>query len=189
MPIYIIEHLEPKLWTWSQIEYKHIGKLVGKAQCWITNIKGTNTALQKCAKLIPKSVTTLNLSKVCVLDPEAPTLLTTVDAKTFDYFVFGGILGDHQPQKRTKKELTQHFPHRVQSRNIGKIQMSTDNAVAVVHEIVRGTSFSTLQFKDEIEIPLAKNESVIFPYRYLILNGKPLVSVELIEYLKRTQNF
>ncbi|KHO49524.1 MAG: hypothetical protein QT02_C0005G0006 [archaeon GW2011_AR9] len=189
MPIYIIEHLEPKLWEWSIIEYKHIAQLVGKSNCWITHLKTTNPKLRQQAKVIPQSVTKLGLSKVCVLDPEAPKMLTPLEAKKFDYFVFGGILGDHPAQKRTKKELTQQFPFLVESRNIGKVQMSTDNAVAVVQEIVKGAKFSELHFQDEIEIPLQKNESVLFPYRYLLREGKPLVSPELIAYLKKKNKF
>jgi len=37
--VYIIEHLEPKLFPWCMIEYKHISKTVGKSNLWFTNIK------------------------------------------------------------------------------------------------------------------------------------------------------
>src|SRR3989344_4588506 len=37
--IYIIEHLEQKLWPWCVIEYKHISKIAGKNNLWFTNIK------------------------------------------------------------------------------------------------------------------------------------------------------
>ena len=63
--------------------------------------------------------------------------------------------------------------------------MSTDNAVAVVKEIVNGKKLEQLLFQDGIEIDLKEGESVMFPYRYLLLEGKPLVSGELIAYLRR----
>lgn len=185
MAIYIIEHLEPKLWKWCTIEYKHIAQMVGKQHLWITNLKKGSKELRKYAKVITKSVTGLKLAKVCVLDPDAPKTLTPVDAKRFDYFIFGGILGNDPPQKRTGPELTTKFTYLIETRNIGQTQMSTDNAVAVVKEIVNGKQFEELPFQDGIEIDLKEGESIMFPYRYLLKNGKPLVSNELIMYLKR----
>ncbi len=185
MPIYIIEHLEPQLWKWCVIEYKHIAQMVGKQNFWITNLKKGSTELQKYGKVIPKSVTQLKLAKVCVLDPDATKTLTPADAKRFDYFIFGGILGNDPPQKRTAPELTSKFTYPLKTRNIGQKQMSTDNAVAVVQEIVKGKKFEELPFQDGIEIDLKEGESILFPYGYLLVQGKPLVSAELIEYLKR----
>ncbi len=185
MPIYIIEHLEPKLWKWCLMEYKHISQLVGKRNVWFTNLKKGSAELQKYGKVIGDSVTKLKLAKVCVLDPEAAKVLTPQDALKFDYFVFGGILGDDPPQKRTKPELTSKFKYPIETRNIGSKQMSTDNAVAVVQKIVKGRQFEELPFQDGIEIELKEGESVMFPYRYLLVEGKPLVSKELVEYLRR----
>jgi ribosome biogenesis SPOUT family RNA methylase Rps3 len=104
----------------------------------------------------------------------------------FDYIVFGGILGDHPPQGRTIKHFA-GWKH--EKRNLGKEQMSTDNAVMVSKLISEGNELSKLKFKDEIEIPVEEGQSVIFPFRYLIINGKPFVSEELVEYLKKTDEF
>ncbi len=185
MSAYIIEHLEPKLWKWCLIEYKHISQLVGKRNLWFTNLKKRSVELQKYGKAIKKSVTQLPLSNICVLDPDATKTLTPADAKIFDYFIFGGILGDNPPQKRTAPELTSRFTYPVEARNIGKKQLSTDNAVAVVQQIARGKKLEQLHFQDGIEIDLKGGESIQFPYRYLLTEGKPLVSEELIEYLGR----
>lgn len=185
MPTYIIEHLEPKLWKWCIIEYKHISQMVGKQNLWMTNLKKGSKELQKYGKVIPKSVTELKLVKVCVLDPDAQKTLTSADVKKFDYFIFGGILGNDPPQKRTGPELTTRFKYPVETRNIGLKQMSTDNAVAVVKEIVDGKRLEQLPFQDGIEIDLKEGESIMFPYRYLLVKGKPLVSEELIKYLRR----
>ena len=189
MTIYIIEHLETDLYEWCIIEYKHISKIVGKENLWITNLPKGSPQLSLYAKIISESVTKLKLDskEICILDPEAESTLTTADKNNFKYFIFGGILGDHPPRKRTQDELTKFIPN-VQTRNIGKEQMSTDNAVYVVHKILSGTPIEKIQFQDEIEIPLRDGESTIFPYRYALVNGKPLISPELIKYLKNKED-
>jgi len=189
MPIYIIEHLEPKLWPWCIIEYEHISKIVGKNNLWFTNIKNKKDAklLKNYGKVLPVSVSKLNLKNACVLDPETPKTLSPIEAKKFRYFIFGGILGDYPPKKRTRKELTQFINADV--RNIGKKQMSTDNAVYTVSQIVKGKSLSDMKFKDKITVTINKIESVILPYRYNLVKGKPLMSNKIINYLKRKKGF
>jgi ribosome biogenesis SPOUT family RNA methylase Rps3 len=188
MPIYIIEHLEEKMWEWCIIEYKHISKIVGKDNLWFTNVKKGGKELSKYGKVLKESVAELKLKNVCVLDPESDEKLTPSAAKKFDYFLFGGILGDHPPKKRTKKELTSRIKDAAVF-NIGKEQMSTDNAVKVVKEIHDGTPFDRMKFKDVIEIKTAEGESVIFPFRYLVIDGKPFISKELVEYMKKNKGF
>ena len=39
MPIFIIEHLEPRLSKWCLIEYKHISEIAGKRNLWLANVK------------------------------------------------------------------------------------------------------------------------------------------------------
>ncbi len=185
MAIFVIEHLDGKLWKWCLIEYKHISKIVGKRNLLFTNIK--NKELSKYGKVTKKSVSELDLKNACVLDPDAKKTLTPKEAKKFKYFIFGGILGDYPPKKRTKKELTKKL--NFAARNIGKKQFSTDNAAAVAKEITKGKKLQDLNFKDKIEIQLGKYDSVILPYRYLLVNNKPLISKELIEYLKRRNEF
>lgn len=191
MPIYIIEHLEPKVWKWCLIEYKNISKLVGKNNLWFTNIKPNDKAgkeLKKYGKVIKQSVRTLSLTNACVLDPETPKTLNPKETKKFKYYIFGGILGDYPPKKRTKVELTQ-FIKGAKVRNIGKEQMSTDNAVYTVKKIVNGTPLKSLKFKDDIEIEINDIESVSLPYRYNLVNGKPFMSKEILAYLKRKKSF
>ncbi len=185
MGIYVIEHLDGKLWKWCLIEYKLISKLVGKKNLFFTNIRSEE--LKKYGQVIKEPASKLNLKRACILDPDAKKTLTTKDTKKFKYFIFGGILGDYPPKKRTKKELTKKL--NFISRNIGKKQFSTDNAVAVVKEISKGKKLSDLKFKDKIEIQLGKYDSVVLPYRYLLVKNKPLISKELIEYLKRKRDF
>ncbi|MEM4271807.1 MAG: SAM-dependent methyltransferase [Candidatus Pacearchaeota archaeon] len=190
MPIYIIEHLEPKLWPWCMIEYKSISKIVGKNNLWFTNIKQSGKQakeLSKYGRVVKKSVSDLDLKNSCVFDPEAKKILTPKEAKSFNYFIFGGILGDYPPRKRTFFELTKKLKsknNKIATRNIGKKQFSTDNAVYVVKQIINGKNLKDLKFKEKITIKLNKIESVDLPYLYPLIKGKPRVSKELIYYLK-----
>ncbi len=186
-PIFIIEHMEQRMWKWCVIEYKSISKIVGKDYLWITNVKRGSKELENYGKVFRESIKSMNLKKVCILDPEAKKTLETSDKEKFEYFVFGGILGDYPPRKRTKEELTQ-FLNLAESRNIGKEQLSTDNAVFVVSEILHGKKFGDLKFKNEIEIRINGIESTILPYSYPIVNGKPRVSDELVNYLRRRRD-
>jgi len=186
--IYIIEHLEPSVWKWCLIEYQHISNIVGKENLWITNLKHGCKALEPYAKLFKESVRSMSLIKKCVLDMETDKELTPAEAASFNYFIFGGILGDDPPKFRTKKELTQ-FIGDAAVRHIGPKQMSTDNAVFTVHAIEHGKRLSDLQFQDGIDIPLREGEDMEMPYRYNVVDGKPLVSPALIAYLKRRKEF
>ena len=180
---FIIEHLEPKLWPWCLIEYKNISKIVGKNNLFFTNIKRHDVRkLKKYGKVITKSVKNISLANCCVLDPEAKKELSPRETKKFNYFIFGGILGDNPPRKRTKSELTK-FIKNPEARNIGKKQLSTDSAVYVAEQIISGKKLSEIPFQDSVEIEINEIESVILPYRYPLINGKPNISKELVRYL------
>jgi ribosome biogenesis SPOUT family RNA methylase Rps3 len=181
-PIYIIEHLEPELFEWCLIEYEHISETVGKESLWFTNINNSKDRdkLNKFGKVFSESVRTLNLSKICVLDPEAKEILKPSD--NFDYYVFGGILGDNPPRKRTGPELTRFLPN-CSVRNIGKEQMSTDNAVFTVKQILNGKDFNQLNFIDDVSLEINEFESVDLPYRYNFIDGKPFMSEKKKRFL------
>ncbi len=189
-PLYIIEHLEPELWPWCIIEYESLSKAVRK-NVWFTNIQKKDVRrLSNYGKVFTQSVQKLdlNLRKACVLEPLAPRTLEPEEAKEFDYFIFGGILGDEKLNGRTEKELTQ-FLKKAEKRNIGKEQFSTDNAVYVTNQIVQGTSLKKQVFQDTLEIQFNTIESVILPYRYPLVDGKPCISKKLIAYLKKKETF
>ncbi len=188
MPIYIIEHLEPQLWDWCLIEYENISNIVGKENLWFTNIKSSleSKKLEKFGKVFSDSVRKMKLRGVCVLDPDAEKTLAPSDK--FEYYIFGGILGDFPPRKRTKEELTK-FIKNSQVRNIGKEQMSTDNAVYTVKQIADGKKFEELKFIDDAVIQLSEFESVELPYRYNLVNGEPFMSKKIVEYIKKKGAF
>lgn len=189
MPTYIIEHLEPRVYKWCLMEYRNISKIVGKENLWFTNIKRKNLNLEELGKAIKESVSGLGLKNSCVLDPEAPKILEPKEAKSFDYFIFGGILGDNPPRKRTTPELTSKIKN-AEARNIGKEQFSTDNAVLVVKEIAENNKrFEDIKFIDTLTIPINDVESIDLPYRYPIINNKPQISDELVKFLKKKRGF
>lgn len=190
-PIYIIEHLEPKLWPWCLIEYKSLSKIVGKKYTWFTNIaKKDVKKLKNYGEVFTQSAKKmdLDLTKACVLDPFAPETLEPSESKKFDYYIFGGILGDEKLNGRTQRELTQ-FVQRAHKRNIGREQFSTDNAVYVVKKICQGISLDKQQFQDTLEIKFNTIESVILPYKYPLIKSKPRISKELVTYLKNKKTF
>jgi ribosome biogenesis SPOUT family RNA methylase Rps3 len=190
-PKYIIEHLEPKLGKWCLIEYENISKLVGKNNLIFTNIKKKvdKKRLISLGKVHEQSISQLNFKKICILDPESPHLLTPKDKSKFDYFVFGGILGDYPPKKRTKRELTSKIKNKIATRNIGKKQMSTDNAVYTTKKILEGNQFKNLKFKYKISVPISKFASIELPYQYNLVKGKPFMSPKVIQLLKNKKGF
>jgi ribosome biogenesis SPOUT family RNA methylase Rps3 len=187
MAKFVIEHLEPKLYRWCFLEYRHISKLVGRKNLIFTNIKSQSarSKLQPLGKISPVSIARLGLEKICILDPEAKNTLTPQEAKKFSYFVFGGILGDYPPKQRTKTELKL----KGERRNIGKEQFPTDNAIYVVKKIASGTPLNRLKFQDCLAIPIKNGEEVELPFRYILVNNKPLISRDIVAMLKMQKGF
>jgi len=183
---FVIEHLEPRLWKWCLLEYKHISEIVGKDKLIFTNIRPKDEEkLAGLGKVYAKSIKESRWSRICVLDPFAERTLSTSDS--FHYLALGGILGDSPMQGRTETELS--VPLGAEKRNLGPEQMSTDTAVYVAKHIIEGGSLDDLEFQDEIEIPTREDESVILPFRYVLIHGKPLLPKGMIEFLKERKGF
>ena len=184
--MFIIEHLDKKVYQWSFLEYRHISQVVGKENLWFTNT--SSRRLTKFGRVIPESVTTMQLKNACLLDLAASQTLNAGEAKGFEYYIFGGILGDHPAAGRTKKLLTDRVPWAAQ-RNLGHDQFSTDTAVVVVKKIIDGTPLSQISFVPQIEVHTKFGESVILPYHYVLEQGKPVVASGLIEMLTNQEVF
>jgi len=183
--MFIIEHLEPKVFKWCVLEYSHISKWVGKQNLFFTNTR--SAVLKKFGKVEPRSIKKLHFEKACVLDPESKTTLTPKIAKKYDYFIFGGILGDDPPKERTKVELTKFLPY--PSFNLGKAQMSTDTAVIVTKMICDGKKLSEIEFQQGIVIKVNEYEEVHLPYKYLLKSGKPLLAPGIADMLRKQKTF
>ena len=125
------------------------------------------------------------------MDSNAEQELSPEDSKKFNYFVFGGILVDNPPQKRTEKLIGNLKQNNIKfgTRNLGKKQMSTDTAVYVTKKVLGGTEFKKIRFGEEIEIETHEGESAILPFRYVIENDKPIISKKLIDYLRKKEGF
>lgn len=181
---FIIEHLEDEVFEWCILEYRHISSVVGKENLIFTNIpEKEKNKVKDLGEVHSESVLNLKLKNCCLLEMNADKELETKDKNNFDYFVFGGILGDNPPQERTK------VLHKLNCamRNLGKEQMSTDTAVLVTKIILDGKKMKDIEFKDTIELETNDGEEVILPYRYVIKNGKPVLPKGLFEMLKNQE--
>lgn len=189
MVFYVIENLEPKLSRWVLIEYGWISQNAGKNNMIFTNIKTRIEALEKFGRVYSESVSELDFKNCCILDPQSDKMLTPSEAKKFDYFIFGGILGNNPEEGRTKKWLTSKMEGKCEVRNLGKKQFSTDTAVLVTKMIFEGTPLEKIQFKEPVIIETGPNEEVELPYPYVLRNGKVVIAPRLVEMLKKQKGF
>ena len=180
--ITLIEHLEPEMYDWCVLEYKHISKRV-KGKLMITNVEKGANKIKNLGRVYKDSVKTLKLKKACVLDPSASKELTPKEAKKYNYFIFGGILGDNPQRFRTKKELSSKL--KLPKYNLGDKQMSTDTAVIVCKKITEGKALKDLKFVNELEIEEEPGFYRVLPYRYLIEKGKVVFTPGLKKLLKK----
>jgi len=179
----IIEHLEPELYDWCAIEYSRISRLVGKEHLLFTNT--SHKTLEELGKVDSRSIKELEFENACILDPDASEELTPENAKRFDHFIFGGILGDNPPKDRTQTELTRFLNY--PAFNLGKDQMSTDTAVQVVQLIRHGKRLSELEFIPGLEIEVEEGLTVTLPYKYLILDDEVQIDPRIIEQLREQE--
>lgn len=192
---FIIEHSEPELYEWCLIEYEHIYKLVGGKNLIFTNINnGKNKKiLEKFGNVFDGRVSKLNFNKnkICVLSQYAAETLTSNDKNKFEYFLFGGILGDNPAKRRTEdiiKEL-KNKKIKFEERNLGNKQMPTDVAVYVTKKILEGEKLNDFKFVDGLEIEINENESVNLDFRYVVHNNKAVISEKLVDYLRKVKGF
>ena len=170
----------------------------------LTTTASTSDSKRANFKLHTQSIETLMkewnvpMSKICLLDPKAPLFLDVSDAGLypaasvdttrkndgpFDYFLFGGILGDDPPRDRTGSLRTMGFP----GRHLGKVQMTTDSALGVTKRVVEdglhmalpasedaealemdSRGKGKLQWLDHPELKFGGGESVQMPFRYMV---------------------
>ena len=190
---FVIEHLEPELYEWCLIEYEHISKIVGKQKLIFTNIinKKNIKKLKKYGNVYKNSISKLNFKNVCVLSQHSKKPLMTKDKNKFQYFAFGGILGDNPAKNRTQKLIKKIKNSKItfETRNLGDKQMPTDTAVYVAKKILGGKKLSDFRFTDELEIEINENESINLNFRYVIDGNKLIINERLVEYLRKRKEF
>lgn len=107
---FIVEHLDPELGPWSELEYLAIGNETrdtgGKfiLSCLPDSFQvpeglKTNAAFTAEQRGV-EELYAANKDRVCLLDPAAAKDLSPEDAETFDAFLFGGILGKPLAKKQ-----------------------------------------------------------------------------------------
>ncbi|TFY79860.1 hypothetical protein EWM64_g4153 [Hericium alpestre] len=145
------------------------------------------------------------LSKVCLLDPKAESELEPEDGDgRFEWFLFGGILGDDPPRDRTAELRVLGFP----SRRLGPVQMTTDTALGVTKIVVEKKipldeipyvvclisprhrdEPLTLVVQDQPTITFNARESVEMPFRYIAdAKGEPRLPPGMKEHLQEDLN-
>lgn len=176
-PKIVIEHLMDRLWRWLYIEYIHSIKLV--PDVLITNLP------KKYHKLFPiKNVSEHSVSeiypedKLIILDPQARYMLTPNLIKRDNIIVIGGILGVHPPLGRTMKYLTLRLKS-ARAYNIGRRQLSIDGCIYVVKKLIEGYYISEIEFIDNYKIITEYGSEITLPFRYPLVDSKPLLSPDL----------
>ncbi|MEM4576488.1 MAG: SAM-dependent methyltransferase [Candidatus Nezhaarchaeales archaeon] len=183
--LFVIEHLEPRLSKWALIEYEHASLIVGKESLAFTNVKKGFNILQKFGKVYRESATELfDNEKTVVLDPKANELLDPSDFCYAETVVVGGILGDNPPRGRTFKLITSKMK-KVKARSLGKGQFSIDGAIYMALKVAQGVKLSEIPLATSLTLKSGCLE-VYLPYSYPLVNGKPVISPKLIEYLMET---
>ncbi|MEM3578396.1 MAG: SAM-dependent methyltransferase [Candidatus Bathyarchaeia archaeon] len=182
---FVIEHLEPEIGTWLNIEYIYASEIVGKSRLMFTNVKdeGDKAKLSSLGTVKEQSFAEIySPNEIVILDPKANSKLKSEDLACKKAVVIGGILGDSPPKGRTKLLMTSRLQGAV-ARNIGRGQFAIDGAVYVAKLVSEGFRLEEIPVKKGLTIKLGERHSIYLPYTYPLKNGKPLIHRALIEYL------
>ncbi|KAF8975202.1 hypothetical protein BGZ46_009355 [Entomortierella lignicola] len=180
---YIIEHMEEGMHEWCKLEYEHMVQVCGPDHVYFTALTPTTLAGMpdslKSAHCHTEDILTMGdripHEKVCLLDPASPHVLSPEDGDKYEFFLFGGILGDDPPRDRTGELRKLGFV----TRHLGPVQMTTDTALNVTRRVVEGkVPLDQIPFVDHPEIKLRKKETVTMPFRYIALPPKESPSTE-----------
>ncbi|SCV02748.1 LAMI_0H02630g1_1 [Lachancea mirantina] len=200
---YIIEHMEQGFSEWVTLEYAQIIRDLGASNLILSSLPSeteesdipqklrelglqwTTKPLTQIREEFPE-LPELEKQRVCLLDPRAKGDLETADSSKFDYFVFGGILGDHPPRDRTR-ELMTAYPDLLIGKRLGDKQMTTDTAIRTTQLIIEGQiPFEKIKFIDYPEFRFSKNEATEMPFRYVLdAQGRPILPEGMLDLIKK----
>ncbi|KAJ4265631.1 hypothetical protein NW762_004925 [Fusarium torreyae] len=184
---FIVEHLDPELGPWSELEYLAIARETQATQGSFilsslppTFQVPTDLASNPAFTAEQRGVEELyaaNKSRVCLLDPSAAKDLSPEDGETFDAFLFGGILD------RTSELRKKGF----EGRRLGPKQMTTDTAVRVTRIVVQDkVALDQVPYLDFPELKFNEHESTEMPFRYVKGNdGKPIMPKGMVELIQK----
>jgi ribosome biogenesis SPOUT family RNA methylase Rps3 len=125
-----------------------------------------------------------DVNRLIILDPQANETLSPECVSDDDVIVVGGILGADPPLGRTKRMITDRVPG-ARSYNIGSRQLTIDGSVFVASKVAGGSEIDEIDFVDDIEIRTDWSTMITLPYRYPIRDGKPIISNEIVDLVKR----
>ncbi|KAF9477664.1 DUF431-domain-containing protein [Pholiota conissans] len=209
---YVIEHMEEDEETtkaippWVELEYAHMRMLAGPD----AHVRFTSLSQSSCdfinaafgATSTDKSLSEFScyregimdlikqagvpLEKVCLLDPKAEKELAPEDGDgQFEWFLFGGILGDDPPRDRTSELRVRGFP----TRHLGPIQMTTDTALGVTKLVVDDhIPLNEIPYLDHPTIVFNAKESVEMPFRYIADGKEPRLPPGMKKHLHDDMN-
>ncbi|VUC27678.1 unnamed protein product [Clonostachys rosea] len=171
---FIVEHLDPELGPWSELEYIAIAKESEAAGSTFTlSSLPHEFQVPSALKDVPafvaehrgvEEIYAADKSRVCLLDPAASQDLSPADGEKFDAFLFGGILGDDPPRDRTSELRKKGF----EGRRLGPTQMTTDTAVRVTRIVVQEkVALDKIEYLDFPELKFNEHESTQMPFRYV----------------------
>ncbi|RWA07488.1 hypothetical protein EKO27_g7620 [Xylaria grammica] len=199
MPIhktYIVEHLDPELGPWSELEYVAIARETARAGGTFVlssippelaaKLPGKLTA-EPAFRADTKGVEELypgDLRKrVCLLDPRAEKDINPDDRELFDVFLFGGILGDDPPRDRTGELRAKGF----EGRRLGPVQMTTDTAVRVTRMVIdEQFTLNMVPYLDHPDLKINEHESTEMPFRYVKGDdGEPVMPEGMMDLIKK----
>ncbi|KAF5310312.1 hypothetical protein D9611_012033 [Ephemerocybe angulata] len=209
---YVIEHMEDDEETskaippWVELEYAHMRILAGPdAEVHFTHLsKASSTSLNTIfssdensegkAKATCHSQGLVDMmkergipiEKVCLLDPKAEKVLAPEDGDgEFEWFLFGGILGDDPPRDRTGELRVLGFPNR----HLGPVQMTTDTALGVTKLVVQDKiPLNKIPYVNQPTITFNAKESVEMPFRYIADGSEPRLPPGMRELLHEDLN-
>ncbi|EAU83755.1 hypothetical protein CC1G_07490 [Coprinopsis cinerea okayama7 len=197
--------------TWVELEYAHMRTLAGpSAQVHFTSLSeasrdflrssidrdasqpGSTESEKAKASFHKDGILKLMedfgvpIEKVCLLDPKAEKELSPEDGDgRFEWFLFGGILGDDPPRDRTGELRVLGFPNR----HLGPVQMTTDTALGVTKLVVDDkTPLDKIPYVDFPTIRFNSKESVEMPFRYIANGSEPKLPPGMRELLHEDLN-
>lgn len=190
-PRIVIENMEDPT-PWVVGEYLHSYRIAGK-RILVSN--APIKMIETLKKMEPElEATPQPASEVCrrkktlLLDPDAHTRLDPILLRRYDCVVVGGIMGDY-PRKGRTKIIRETMPW-ADTANIGPEQFSVDGTVYVIVSMLEGKRLEDIPVvkRPEIEIrtPLG-SYTLELPFAYPLVDGKPLISEDVIWYLSRIE--
>ncbi|KAI2606125.1 DUF431-domain-containing protein [Hypoxylon fragiforme] len=193
---YIVEHLDPELGQWSELEYAAIAAETQRAGNTFM-LSSLPSGFEVPARLtaIPafraerRGVEEMyggeggGRDRVCLLDPQAERDLSPDDKGVFDVFLFGGILGDDPPRDRTSELRKKGF----KGRRLGPVQMTTDTAVRVTRMVIEEQfTLNKIPYTDFPDLKFNEHESTQMPFRYVKDDeGNPIMPEGMVDLIKK----